>query len=85
MIWHTGKGKHMAKVGNHAHRNMIPKPAKVIKGGYKCRILDMDLQLKEQQFKIILYTCRLLYQNLMVIINQKSTIDKHKTKKVIQT
>ena len=50
------------KVGNHPYTNMISKPAIVRRGGYKCRSL-------------YIYIYRLLYQNLMVITNQKSTID----------
>ena len=73
----TGKGKHRAKEGNHPHTNMIPKPATVRRGGYKCRILDMFLKLRDWQLKTILcvYVSHiLLYQNLMVTANQKSTI-----------
>ena len=47
---------------------------------HKCRILEMRLKLKDQQFKTILFIYRLLYQNLMVTANQKPTIDTH-TKK----
>ena len=77
----TGKGKHTVKVGNHPHTNMISKPAIVRRGEYKCRILEMDLKLKDQQLKTILFTYRLLYQNLMVTANRKSTIDTHTKKK----
>ena len=88
----TGKGKHRAKERNHPHTNMIPKPATVRRGGYKCRILDMFLKLRDWQLKTILcvYVSHiLLYQNLMVTANQKSTIDTQtksntkKTKKII--
>ena len=37
--------------------------------------LEMNLQLREQQLKIISYTYRLLYQNFRITANQKSTID----------
>ena len=45
------------------------------RGGYKCRTLEMNLQLREPQLKTILYTYRLLYQNFRITANQKSTID----------
>ena len=64
------KGKHTVKLGNHPHTNMISKPAVMRKGEYRCRILEMHLKLKDQQFKTILYIYRLLYQNLMVTTNQ---------------
>ena len=35
----------------------------------------MHWKLKDQQLKTILYLYRLLYQNCMVITNQKTTID----------
>ena len=35
----------------------------------------MPLKLRDQQLKTILYIYRLLYQNLMITTNQKSTID----------
>ena len=44
----TGKGKYIV---NNPHTNMIPKPAIMKKGGYKCRILEMYLQLRDQQLK----------------------------------
>ena len=86
----SSKGKHTAKVGNHPHTNMIPKPAIMRRGQYRCRILQMHLKLRDQQLKttcICIY--RLLYQNLMVMANQKqiktqkkkaskhNTIDSH--------
>ena len=43
--------------------------------GYKCRTLEMHLQLRDQQLKTISYTYRLLYQNFRISVNQKSTID----------
>ena len=39
--------------------------------------LQMHLKLREQQLKTILCIYRLLYKNLMVTANQKSTIDTH--------
>ena len=73
----AGKGKHTIKVGNHPHTNMISKPAIMRRGKYKCRILEMHLKLKDQQLKTTLFIYRLLYQNLMVSANQKSTIDTY--------
>ena len=54
---------------------MPPKAATVRRGGYKCRTLEMYLQLRNQQLKTNLYVFRLLYQNFRVTANQKSTID----------
>ena len=45
------------------------------RGGHKCRTLEMNLQLREQQLKTISHTYRLLYQNFRITANQKSTID----------
>ena len=41
----TSKGKHIVKVRNHLHTNMLSKAAIVRRGEYKCRILEMHLQL----------------------------------------
>ena len=49
----TSKSKHIVKVGNHPHTNNIPKPPTVRRGGYKSRILEM--QLTDQQLKRV--TC----------------------------
>ena len=46
------------------------------RGGYKCRTLEMNLQLGEQQLKTISYTYRLLYQNFRITANQKSATNK---------
>ena len=51
------------------------------RGGYKCRTLEMHLQLRDQQLKTILYVCRLLYQNFRITANQKPTIDTQTNKK----
>ena len=67
----TSKGKHIVKEGNHPHTNIISKSAIVEKRRYKFRILEMHLKLRGQQFKTILYICRLLYQNLMGTATQK--------------
>ena len=58
---------------------MISKLA-VRRGEHKCRILEIHLKLRDEQLKTILYVYRLLYQNLMVTENQKSTIDTQKRK-----
>ena len=70
----TSKGIHIVKVGDHPHTNMLPKPEIMRRGGYKCRILEMHLQLREQHLKITLYIYRLLYQNLRGTKSQKSRI-----------
>ena len=44
-----GKGKHIVKVGNHLHTNMISKPGIVRKGEDKLRILEMFFKLNDQQ------------------------------------
>ena len=69
----TSKGKHT--VGNHPHTNMISKPAIMRRGGYKCTMLEMHLQIRDQQLKTILYIYRILHQNLMVTTNPKPAID----------
>ena len=77
----TRRGKHIAKVGNHPPTDKISKPAAVRRGEYKCRIWEMHLKLRDQQFKTILCIYRLLYQNLMGSANQKTAIDLHTNKK----
>ena len=47
------------------------------RGGYKCRTLEMNLQLRDQQLKTISHTYRLLNQNFRITAKQKSTIDTH--------
>ena len=54
---------------------MPPKSEIMRRGGYKCRTLEMHLQLKDQQLKTISYIFRLLYQNFRATANKKSTID----------
>ena len=51
------------------------------RGWYKCRTLEMHLQLRDQQLKTILYVYRLLYQNFRLTANKKSTIDTQTNKK----
>ena len=40
-----------------------------VRGEYKCKILEMHLKLKDQQFKTILFIYRPLYQNLIITTN----------------
>ena len=63
------------------HTNMLPKSESMRRGGYKCRTLEMHLQLRDQEFKTISYIHKLLYQNFRVTENQKSTIDIHTNNK----
>ena len=49
----TSKGKHIVNIENDSHTNMLTKPEMMRKGEYKCRILKMHLQLRDQQFKTI--------------------------------
>ena len=44
------KGKHIVKLGNHPHINMISKPTIVI-GEYEYRIVERHLKLRDQQLK----------------------------------
>uniref|UniRef100_A0A8D1HM73 exodeoxyribonuclease III n=1 Tax=Sus scrofa TaxID=9823 RepID=A0A8D1HM73_PIG len=60
---------------------MLPKSEIMRRGGYKCKTLEMHLQLRQQQVKTILYTYRLLYKNFRVTANQKSTTDTQTNKK----
>ena len=50
----TSKGKHKITIRNH-HTNMISKPAIKRKGEYKRRILEIDLKLRDEKHKTILY------------------------------
>ena len=87
----SGKGIHIVKVGSHPHTNMLPKSEIVRRRGYKCRILEMHLHLRDQQLKTILTyidfsikpktTIYTHTNHLMVTPNQKSTIDTHTNKK----
>jgi len=47
----TSKGMYTVKVGNHPHTNMQPKSEIMRRGGYKCRTLDIHLQLRDQKLK----------------------------------
>ena len=77
----TSKGKHIVKVGNHLHTNMVQKPAIVRRGKYKCRILKMYLKLRGQQLKTILHIYIMQYQNLSENTYQKCTTDTRIKKK----
>ena len=59
----TSKGIYTVRIENHPRTMMPPKSEIVRRGGYKCRTLEMHLQLRDQQFKTISYIYRLLYQN----------------------
>ena len=54
---------------------MPPKSEIVRRGWYKCRTLEMYLQLRDQRLKTISYIHTLLYQNFRITANQKSTMD----------
>ena len=71
----TSKGIYTVKIRNHPCTIIPPKSEIMRRGGYKCRTLEMQLQLREQQLKTISYTYRLLYQNFRITANQKSTMD----------
>ena len=70
----TSKGIYTVKIQNHPSTIMPPKSEIMGRGGYECRTLEMNLQLREQ-LKTITCTYRLLYQNFRITANQKSTID----------
>ena len=67
------EGKYTVKVGNHPRTNIISNPVILSGGEDKCRILERHLKLSDQHLKTISHVYRLLYQNLMVTANQKST------------
>ena len=50
------------------------------RGGYKCKTLEMNLQLRDQQLKTISYAYRLLHQNFRITANQ-NTIETHTNNK----
>ena len=57
---------------------MISKAIIVRGGEYKCKIFEVHLKLRDQQFK---QSYKQLQQNLMITTNQKSKIDIHTKKK----
>ena len=77
----TSKGIYIVKIRNHPCTIRPPKSEIVRRGGYKCRTLEMHLELIDRQLKTILYVCRLLYQNFRITANQKPTIDTQTNKK----
>ena len=77
----TSKGIYTVKIRNHPCTIIPPKSEIMRRGGYKCRTLEMYLQLRDQQLKTISYIYGFLYQNLRITAKQKSTIDKQTNKK----
>ena len=77
----TSKGMYTVKIQNHPRTIVPPKSELMRRDGYKCRTLEMHLQLREQQIKTISYTYSLLHQNFRITANQKSTMDTHTNKK----
>ena len=71
----TRKGIYTVKIQNYSRAIMPPKSEIVKRGGYKCRTLEMNLQLRDQQLKTISNIYRPLYQNFRITANQKSTMD----------
>ena len=55
----TSKGIYTVKIRNHPCTVMPPKSEIMRRGGYKCRTLEMNLQLREQ-LKTISYTYKLI-------------------------
>ena len=49
------KGIFTVKIRDHPHTIMPPKSEILRRGGYKCRTLEMHLQLRNQQLKTISY------------------------------
>ena len=80
----TNKGKHIVKVVNHSHTNMISKPA-IVKREYKCKILLTHLKLRDEHLKTTVYVCVcvcvFLYQNPLVTTDQKMTVDTKTNKR----
>uniref|UniRef100_A0A4X1W0R5 RNA-directed DNA polymerase n=2 Tax=Sus scrofa TaxID=9823 RepID=A0A4X1W0R5_PIG len=58
----TSKGIYTVKIQNRPCTIIPPKSEIMRRGGYKCRTLEMHLQLRDQELKTISYTYRLLYQ-----------------------
>ena len=77
----TSKGIYTVKIRNHPCTIVRPKSEIMRRVGYKCRTLEMHLQLRDQQLKTISYTYRLLHQKFRITANQKSTIDMQTNKK----
>ena len=56
----TSRGIYTVKIQNHPRTSMPPKSEIMKRGGYKCRTLEMHLQLRDQQLKTISYIYRLI-------------------------
>uniref|UniRef100_A0A4X1SZP2 L1 transposable element RRM domain-containing protein n=1 Tax=Sus scrofa TaxID=9823 RepID=A0A4X1SZP2_PIG len=77
----TSQGIHTVKIQNHPRTIRPPKSDILRRAAYKCRTLEMHLQLRDPQLKTISYRERLLYQNFRISANQTSTTDTQKNKK----
>ena len=78
----TSKGICTVKIRNHPC-TIIPPQSKIMRrGGYKCRTLELNLQLREKQLKTISYAYRSLYQNFRITANQTSTLDTQTNRKI---
>ena len=51
----TSKGIYTVKIQNHPCAIMLPKSKFMRRGGYKCRTLEIHLELRNQQLKTISY------------------------------
>ena len=60
------KGIYTVKIRNHPCTIMPPKSEIMRRGGYKCRTLEIHLQLREQHLKTISCIYRILYQNFRI-------------------
>ena len=56
----TSQGIHTVKIQNHPRTIRPPKSEIVRRGAYKCRTLEMHLQLRDPQLKTISYRERLI-------------------------
>ena len=77
----TSKGIYTVKIGNHPCTIMLPKLEIMKRRGYKYRTLEINLQLRGQQLKTILYVCGIIYQNFKITANQKYKIDTKTNRK----
>ena len=72
----TCEGIHVVKVRNHPHKIMLPKSEIVRRGGYKGRIMEMHLHLRDQLPKTIvliyiyIYTYTYIYTYIYIIISK---------------
>jgi len=81
----------IVKIENHPHTNMVSKPAILRKGEYKCRRMGTHFNLRDQQFKTILYiyidsyiktSCKPKVSNRYTNLRKQSkqnTKDSHRT------